>query len=403
MARTAFLIKNACLGNAVKDKYPTNRSLRQIMNLIGLVTQDVNIAPKITTPIALTALFLVLAAGILGILATKNQSSTIRNSALRYGFIVTMTLIVLAIVSFLITSSFNREIRISGVVQDRDGKGIGRVVVEIPGKGRGITDAYGGFQFSIPDAYASDKYDVHVNLGGYEPESLTLIGRNPQPIYVILNQRDPLKELVVSVDDDFFVRHGLGIPIVDLHITVTNGMAAAVNVGQFALEVKSPSQSRTSLPLLMVAVNPNMGYLPPLLQLTVEPNQPQQWYFLFSYTDTGMNALADRANKEYMPSAGSFVAADEFRALYSDKLTDQFKAYMQSHFIWEPGIWTLTLYYVINGNKIAYTRHFNLDEKDVIRMKNITNYYKSGIGVRNEWAFVAGVDYNPTVRSTLYK
>ena len=68
----------------------------------------------------------------------------------------------------------------SGTVLDDTGKALSMAIVDIPGCGRGITDDYGAFEFSIPDSRTKSLYDVITHLDGYATDHQALPGPHPQ-------------------------------------------------------------------------------------------------------------------------------------------------------------------------------------------------------------------------------
>lgn len=137
-----------------------------------------DIPAHVTTPLALAALCVLGMTGLLKALSTTKSTPALQ-TGVHWTFVLALTLGVLANVSYIVTASFGREIRVAGTVRDDSGQPLGRAIVDIPGRGRGITDDYGAFELSIPDSRKADVYDGIVSLEGYGTEKFTLPVRPP--------------------------------------------------------------------------------------------------------------------------------------------------------------------------------------------------------------------------------
>src|ERR1700739_2127779 len=117
-------------------------------------------AAHITTPLALAALCILILSGLLKTVGGTKSTQALK-STIRWGFILSIILGVLANLTYLVIAFFNREVRIAGTVRDGAENAIPFALVDLGGKkGRTITDDDGGFELNIPESRTANIYNL---------------------------------------------------------------------------------------------------------------------------------------------------------------------------------------------------------------------------------------------------
>lgn len=362
---------------------------------------NLEIARGITTPIALASLFLLLAFSVIHLLV-KGRANQNQRLIIQYGFILAIILSTLANLSYLVVASFQREIRISETVRDNSANPLPRAIVDIAGRGRGITDDYGSFQFIIPDAWSDDQYEAIITLKGYEPQKTTLSGKRPKPINVTLSPQTLTSENLLLIRGNALVRHMIGIPVFEIPLSFANPLGHQLTIDQVTMDFVGPRGERVRLLPQLVRVAPNAPAFPAIQPIIIPPNGSFDFIWSFGQSpDYQMASLAQRADREFMISPYQLVNPDPMRAVYSDDVVRDLKAFMLSHFLWSGGTWSLTVMCSAEGRQYARSFHFALSEQDIQRMKSIADLYGSGIGVVGSWMYWESNTVKPTVIVTL--
>jgi hypothetical protein len=339
-----------------------------------------SIVPMITTPLALAALALLVISGILKVAVPKARRQDFRLLII-WSFVLAIVLGVLADISFLVVSSFNREVRIAGTVLDNTGKALSMAVVDIPGCGRGITDDYGAFEFSIPDSRTKSSYDVITHLDGYATDHQALPGPRPQK-YLNISLKQPVltADALIQVPTQCGVAHYLGLPQVDLWLTFYNPFPRPIALNNISLSIIEPNGSVIVLPMQGV-YQPGTNVLTPaftILQLEKSQTFPIGYSFFDQYDFPATQVLLQEAQIQF-PGTGSLPQSGQI--IYSDSLVKKFTDFMNLRWFWLAGEWQLSISCQAEG--VTYTRKFkfNLTDQDTNRMKAISRYYQSGYGI----------------------
>ena len=199
-----------------------------------------NIIPLITTPLALAALCLLVGAGLLKIVL-KQRPSVIGKMIIRYGFLFAISLSILANIAYIISSRWSSEVIITGSVKNDDGHYLTRVILDIPGKSRTITDDNGAFAMVVPYSRSDSSYRIDASLFGYLPTSIYCNSANRNSVSITMK---PQKLSLLSVWGDILVGHFLGSPQIDIPIKFQNTTSETIQVSSINLSIKSQIRHR---------------------------------------------------------------------------------------------------------------------------------------------------------------
>lgn len=334
---------------------------------------------NVTTPLALAALCLMLGTGLLKVISKAKPNPALQLS-IHWGFILALTLGVLANVSFVFMAGFGREIRIAGTVRDDSGKPVSRAIVDVAGRGRGITDDYGGFEFSIPDSRKANEYEVVVSLAGHSPERRTLQGPRPDTMVSVTLKRQVLKaEELIGKPDSLMISHYLGMPQMDVSLSFQNPLPEKIRLENIAVSVVSPDGQTMALPMQgTYAPMGNQFVHGAMRVLELDKDRPWKLGYSFYAGDQGVNPLLNRVQTEV--SVITSTPAPGQRIL-SQSLAKELEEFMERKLIWKAGEWRLTVEAAVEGRIHARSFRFNLAPDDVARMKALARYYPTGAGV----------------------
>ena len=209
---------------------------------------NLQIVTKIGTPLALAALCLFVVSGLLKAIVKTPKRGPLLKLFIHWVFILALVLGVLANISYLLVAGHSREVRIAGTVHDQDDKGLDRAIVDIPGRGRGVTREDGSFEFTIPDSRTADQYPVTVSLAGFQSWHETLKGPIPKETIDATLKRPILKaEELIQKPDRLIISHYLGLPQVDITLSLRNPLPETIQLDQISVSVVSPDGKRTEL------------------------------------------------------------------------------------------------------------------------------------------------------------
>lgn len=337
------------------------------------------ILANVTTPLALAALCLLLGAGLLRVIA-KSQNNSAFRLTIRWGFILALTLGVLANLSFVLQASFGREVRVAGTVRDDAGKPLGRAVVDIPGRGRGITDDYGAFEFSIPDSRTAETYEGVVSMDGYGSEKFTLKGPRPKESVSVSLKRPVLSaDELIRLPASLAVSHYLGMPQVDVVLGFYNPMPFRLHLTNISLSVVGPNGKSVSIPMQGTYAPITQQFNPtPLTILDLEKGQMWNLGYSFFLGNTEVYGLLERAQKEFTPTN---QLPQQGATIFSSALVGEFTEFMNRTMIWRPGVWRLIISCTLDGKSYTRSFQFSLAANEVDRLKSMAKYYRTGYGV----------------------
>jgi Carboxypeptidase regulatory-like domain len=338
-------------------------------------------ANQITTPLALAALCLLLGTGFLKTVS-KAKSTAALKMTIRWGFILSIVLGVLANAAYLVIASFGREVRLAGTVRDDTEKPVPDARVDLGGKkGRTITDDDGGFELNIPDSRIAPKYKLVVTADGFEPASTNITGPRPKDeVEIVLHRPVFSAKDFVSIETTGAAKHYLGDPQFDLIVDLSNPYPHKIILENILLTLTSPTQKVTPIRLQGTFIPPGGSIMPTMLS-AVPLDKGQIWSLGLSFAnlDQSLGPELQRLQQE-VPSLNGITPSPDTK-IYSDALVKDLSNFMKDRMIWVAGQWKGKLAWSINGK--AYEREFgfSLSGDTVFSMDAITNYYGSGFGV----------------------
>ena len=338
------------------------------------------VIPLITTPLALAALCLLLGSGLLKVVL-KQKSSTQSKMIVRYGFIFAISLSILANVAFVYTSRLASEVVITGSVRNEEGHYLPRVVLDIAGKSRGITDDNGAFAMVIPYSRSDSSYRIDASGQGYSLTSVGCDAANRNKVTIIMKRPQLSADVLLAFSGDVLVSHFLGSPQVDIPVTFRNPTSETVQIS--AITVKLQGILGAGKTLSMVNSYIQGGPLqPPLTIVTLKAGD--SFSNISAFADIDQETIQQSAmlrqrltmNQSYI-QYGARIGVD----VIDTDLEHQIKSAVNKRWFWKPGQYSLTISFVANGAKYEIMKHFTLDTNQVDEMKAILSYYKEGFGL----------------------
>uniref|UniRef100_I2PZ33 Uncharacterized protein n=1 Tax=Desulfovibrio sp. U5L TaxID=596152 RepID=I2PZ33_9BACT len=355
----------------------------------------VEILQQVRTPLALSALALLVAAPILKtILEKKDKPNEDTKSIIRYLFITGLVFGVLAI--FVYWQSIPEEIRVSGSVRDQQtGAALQFVDVHIPGCGGGQTKSNGDFEFTIPDSRAADEYVADIYLADYDPQRIILKGRYPKPISVTLKKSVVDYSNIIQLPNNILIGHHLGIPLVQANIVFANPFSKEIQISDIEMTITKPDGSNIPMSMDRMSVIPGQWAMP-LPVWTLRKNVSDKiTYIFFSGDNVLFINLQQKVANELNKLQNPVYHPDQNLSLISDETVQELKRFMLSQFIWIAGDWKITVSCKVNGMDSNCAAKFYVSEDMISKMKAIANYYPSAIGVIPGWSTWSSTIANP--------
>lgn len=342
---------------------------------------NMEIVTKIGTPLALAALALMLASGLLKAVAKNKKSGPVLKLMVHWVFITALVLGVLANFSYLLVASYGREVRIAGTVHDENDKGLDRAIIDIPGRGRAATREDGTFELTIPDSRTANEYQITVSLPGYESQHLKLKGPRPHDTVDATLKRPVLKaEALIQKPGRLLVSHYLGLPQVDINLMMRDPLPDTVQVEQLSLSVVSPEGKKSTL--TGIGTYSTMGNQfggGPLPMFVLTPNQEFQLGYAFFGPDFTVDYLAQKAQLELNANPNRLPQVGV--RMFSEGLVKEFTEFMNSHFFWHEGEWKLVIGCSVGSQPFSREFKFELTPAQIQNMKAVSRYYEFGFGI----------------------
>lgn len=340
---------------------------------------DLNVAGGITTPLALTALCLLLGTGVLKLLV-RTKPNVMLKMMVNRGFILAMTLGVLANISFVVTSRLNPDVRISGVVRDESDLPLRMAVVDIAEVGRRITDDAGAFEFSIPSSRTVPRYELVTTLAGFITNKIQIDeAQATKTVRIQLKRKELIAGEAIRVPTYMSISHYLGLPQVDVWLNFFNPLPRPMKIEGLALSIISPGGASTLLPLQGAYSTVTGQYIGgPMAAVPVDGEKAQVLGASFFRADDAGMGLLHAAAIEF-PITKALPGNGE--PIFSEGLAAKLDTYMRKNMVWQAGDWRFLVTATIDGRSFARTFTFSLKQSDVDRMLALGKYYRSGFGV----------------------
>ena len=333
---------------------------------------------SVTTPLALAALALLLGAGIVRLII-RNKESPIGKTIVQYGFWFAVTLSVLANLVFAYQESLETESLITGVVQSDKGDYLPNAIVDVRGKARAITDDNGAFSMSIPRSRMEDEYELDVFLPGYEQETV-IVKSAERTLKVALSLKQLVVDEFLSISSNVSIGHYLGLPQVDLQVTMSNPTYNEIAVTDITLSLlrKEPREQRT-LFVQSVYLDTRMSYMQPFEPIRITSEGTHRAFHVFlppnheiGRFDQRMRGLVVELGIANFRLERRIISDDEAASLQRD---------MEDRWFWYPGHYEIVFSCTASGKRYQVTGSLQLSEDDIATMKNVSKYYASGFGL----------------------
>lgn len=205
-------------------------------------------------------------------------------------------------------------------------------------------------------------------------------------------------ELNLTLGDEILVGHYTGVPSFTERITITNSTRKEHTVEDFKLVLTGPDGTETLMRMTSISM---MGQeMPPITMATLKPQSPFAYdYIFFNYSDA-LTTIHQEVISHIATTGIAITSPDESRALLPAPLVTKLQDFAKAQFIWKAGKWTATLTARAGDKKLKAERTFNLSQDEVDQMFRVTEHYKSGIGVFQNWRAVSFGNYQPYISKT---
>lgn len=337
------------------------------------------IISSVTTPLALAALGLLLGAGIVRLIL-RNKESRTGKMTVQYGFWLAVILSVLANVVFAYQKSLETESLITGVVQSDSGDYLPYAIVDVRGAARAITDDNGAFSMSIPRSRIEDEYELDVSVAGYEQKTV-IVKSSERSVKITLSSKQLVVEEFLSVSSSVAIAHYIGLPQIDLQITMSNPTDNEIAVTDIALSLlrKEPREQRTLAFQSVYLDSRIMAYMDAFEPTRIPSGESRRAFHVFVPPNHEVSFFVQRFRSRL---AELGIASFQLeRRIISDDEAASLKEDMDARWFWYPGHYEIIFSCTANGKRYQVTGSFQLLEHDIDAMKNISKYYTSGFGL----------------------
>lgn len=340
-----------------------------------------HIIPLVTTPLALAALCLLLGSGLLKILL-KQRSSAIGKLIVRYGFLLAISLIILSDVAFIISSRFSSEVIITGSVRNEDGKYLARVILDIPGKSRSITDDNGAFAMVVPYSRADSTYRIDASLNGYLPTSIFCNSSTRNSISITMKSQLLKSDILLSLSGDILVSHFLGSPQIDIPIKFYNPTSETIQISSINVNVKENNGVNNNLMMVNSYALPGTPLMPPLTLITLKAGESFSTISIFADFNQEIIQRSAKLRQQLTSNPIFFQNGPRLGInVIDNELVNQIKSFAYKNWFWKSSSYSVIISCIVKGFKYELTKNITLTTEQVNKMKAVISYYKEGFGL----------------------
>ena len=334
---------------------------------------------SVTTPLALAALGLLLGAGIVRLIL-RNSESRIGKTTVQYGFWFAVILSVLANLVFAYQTSLKAESLITGVVQSKSGDYLPYTIVDVRGKARAITDDNGTFSMSIPRSRMEDEFELDVSKPGYEQKTV-VVKSAERSVKITLSLKQLVVDEFLSISSNVAIAHYMGLPQIDLQITMSNPTHKEIAVTDITLSLlrREPHEQRT-LAFQSVYFDTNvMTYMEVFEPIRIPSEEARRAFHVFVPPNHEVSRFVQRIRNLVEELGIAYFRLE--RRIISDDEAASLHRKMEARWFWYPGQYEIVFSCTANGKRYQVAGSFQLLEDDIYAMKNISKYYASGFGL----------------------
>lgn len=217
-------------------------------------------------------------------------------------------------------------------------------------------------------------------------------------LLVIWKGQEANKIVSIGLGPQFSILHSLGLPGLIGPLEVVNQTSKMHTVDNIRLSLISPEGNSISMNMEGILLNGQPA--PALTTLAARPKEKNGLVYTFFNYIPEYNVL----NQDVMNYAIrsrlliDYSRPDPEQINFSNEITERIQRFARDNFIWKAGRWTLKLDATYeDGKKLSSQRYFELTEDEIQKMWNITNFYKSGIGVFPVWRHISIRDAQPVL------
>ena len=341
----------------------------------------VPIISSVTTPLALAALCVLVGAGIVRLIL-RQKPTAFAMVVVQYGFWLAITLSLFANLAFIYSTKFSAEILITGVVRNDEGQYLQKVIVDIPGKARSITDDNGTFTMSIPQSRTAQSYRIDAYLRGYQRKTIDVHSKDESVNITLSRKILDVKELL-NIGPNVLVGHYLGLPQVDIRIQMFNPTDRTIQLKDMALQIMHEDTGREkSLFVGGMYFERGLPLMHPLPSITLKPATRYETVFLFSEQDFEIQQASQNVRVVFeRKGIRSPYDLKVGKPVISNRLASKLRKYVEEKWFWQPGKFKLIFSCTVKDKKYEVVRSLELSGDKVSKMKRISNYFMSGFGI----------------------
>jgi hypothetical protein len=334
------------------------------------------ILQQIGTPLQLTALFLLLVAGIAQLLvrlgAWKPSPGTTRLVIDRI-FQAAVAAFVLGVASQAIAPALDRWLNgdetFHGAVLSTTGEPIAGATVDLIAIGSALTNALGQFDITVSRNRVLKAYKLEVRAPGYAPLLvLTKSATEMKNVEIRLTPAPP--ELVKALEPTLFVGQYYGVPFVVVTLRVENAAASLASINEIRGELSGKDASFTLSPAYWTIVSPFGPFAPVPGALPIPSGINLDLRVVMM---TGVNFANLTPQVAELPEYRSQQPCARKPNGAVDPMTDGafqiVKAFAEEHFAWRDGDWRLRLDVTAGAETKTFERLFALSSGEIGRLR----------------------------------
>jgi hypothetical protein len=349
---------------------------------MNIDTSAYEIATRITTPVSLAALaVLVMSATFAIIIRQGGNKGRIKlyTQLARYSFTLGLVLGLAAIASYVYTdyAQSSSEYRVSGsVLDDTNNEPIYLADVSISGGPSTEAKEDGSFEFTLPRSRFPNGYTLVAHDSHYSPATIVTTHNFSAPLTIKL-KRTAADSNVFEKISKLYVCHWVGLPYLVVEFGLMNKNKWSLRLQELSGTLVSPEREEFAFDNLLIT-----GLQPPPTGPVYRIRASERAIIAgeFFRANDKFLQLGQRVNQEIAsnpPNQNFALAVDRLSPPLVQALQEQAK----QHFYWHEGAWQLVLTTAFDGVAAAGKYRFSLSKADMDRLQSNIGDYRYGYGV----------------------
>ncbi|AVO46952.1 hypothetical protein C6569_18880 [Phreatobacter cathodiphilus] len=191
----------------------------------------------------------------------------------------------------------------------------------------------------------------------------------------------------MEVSQKVYVGQWVGVTNIFARIHMINDSLSERHFSVAGARVDLPSGRQETL--LLEGIAQCNGSVPQTQIITVAPASRVSCDYSFVFPSNTLPGLLFDINNYLMANAANVQNAFPVRTLFSAEMMSKIRSSAQADFSAEPGIWQMSITYLLSGEEHNLKVRLEVSEADVRRLKAQIDYAHTGLGVLQHWKYMA--------------